>query len=109
MTEKTVMMIKLISGEEILGEVDEKTVLYNGRVSVRNPDRIILQPDPKTGQLGIILLDFIPYAKDKDHTIDINDNAIAFKSDVAPELAKNYKERHSSIIMPTQPIVNLRV
>ncbi len=109
MSETKVMMIKLNTGEEIIGEVDEKTVLYNGRVTVRNPDRIILQPT-QTG-LGIVLLDFLPYAKDgKNVSIDISDNSIAFKfEEVSPELVKNYKERHSSILMPTQPIVNLRV
>lgn len=109
MSEKKIMMIKLNSGEEILGEVDVKTAAYNGRVSVRNPDRIILQPTP-TG-LGIVLMDFIPYARDvKNVEVDISDTAIAFKfENVSHELVKNYKERHSSIMMPTSPVVNLRV
>lgn len=107
---KKLMMIKLITGEELLGEVEERTANYNGRVTVTNPERIILQQTPQG--LGIVLMDFIPFAKDtKKVSIDINDNAIAFKfEDIAPDLVANYRQKYSSIILNPNPnpVVTLR-
>ncbi len=88
-----IMIIKITSGEEILGEV----VDVGATVKVKNPMVIIARPDPQTGNMSVGLMPFAPFSDDK--TVDIYPHAIV--ADYAPEqeMTNEYNRRFGAGIV----------
>ena len=84
----TVMAYKMISGEEIVGEIGEQTAEY---IQLINPAAIVFQDDGH-GKIGMGLAPFIPYAKRsaKGSEVGMMVSAIAFMMEVDVKLENEY-------------------
>lgn len=59
--------IKLVSGEEIIGDTEEK---FNGDIVVTKPLLIVMMPSQSGGEFTVGLAPFLPYAKDKSFFLE---------------------------------------
>jgi hypothetical protein len=88
-----IMIIKVNSGEEILGEVVE----VGTTLKVKNPMVILARPDPSTGQMSVGLMPFAPFSDDK--TVDIYPHAIVADYTPEQEMLNEYNRRFGSGIV----------
>lgn len=92
----TVLITRLITGEEILGEVTEST---ESSCSISNPTQIAAQPNPKTGNVDIHMAPFVPLSSQKAITISLK-NVLCQYEPVVEILNKYNTMFGSGIIIP---------
>lgn len=83
----TVQLFKLISGDEIVGEVQNENANF---CSVKNPLLISFEKDYRTGVVGVILVNYIPFSK--SDTIDIPINSILLKTEISKSMVEYYEK-----------------
>lgn len=88
-----VMIIKVTSGEEIIGEIVE----VSATVKVKNPMVIIARPDPSTGQMSVGLMPFAPFSSDQ--TVDIYPHAVVADYTPEQEMMNEYNRRFGAGIV----------
>lgn len=96
--EKQILILALVSGEHLMGEVTES----NGAYICADIVQIVTQ-DVGDGKAQMGFFPYMPYA-DHDRGIDIPTNlaSIAFPSE---SLENHYKERFGKIITPQSKII----
>lgn len=57
-----VICLKLMSGEEVVGKLVERNIEY---IKLKDVASIIMMPGGQTGQVGLGLMPFLPYAENK--------------------------------------------
>jgi hypothetical protein len=80
-------LFKLISGEEVIGEVLTETNQFS---SVRNPLLISFEKDHRSGVVGVILVNYIPFSK--LDTVDIPSSSIMLKTDISKSMIEYYEK-----------------
>ena len=88
MSDDNIYMIKLSNREEIIGEIDDKD--NKDHIKIYNPLLVSVERDSTSGQLGMMLIDYIPYSN--SDSIDVNVNNIMFISVVNYSM-KTYYEK----------------
>ena len=87
------MVLKLTSGEEVLGEV----VSVGATIKLKNPTAIITRADPQTGNLNVGLMPFAPWSADK--TIDVYPHAVVADYEPEQEMCNEYNRRFGAGIV----------
>ena len=80
----TVMAYKMISGEEIIGEVGDSSEEF---IQLKNPASILMQDDGR-GKIGMGLMPFAPYSKHNEVIMHVS--AVAFTMEVDHKLENEY-------------------
>ncbi|MBA10360.1 MAG: hypothetical protein CMC73_04050 [Flavobacteriaceae bacterium] len=98
MSLKSVKLVRLISGEELLGEV---TVLDSGNVKLKNSCQVATSyADPTSATARIGLAPFLPYTNAKDG-VEVQQNYIGFITEPVTELLNEYsKVFGSGLVLP---------
>lgn len=92
--------LKLISGDEIIANIDEG---IEGLVILKKPLQIMMIPN-QNNQFGIGLAPFCPYAK--DDVIPLRSGAILSIFDPEIGMLNEYNTRHGSgIVVPESKII----
>lgn len=91
-----VRIIRLLTGEEILGDVVEAD--SSGFVRVNNPTQINAMPNPKTGNMDIHMAPFLPLSKEK--YIDLVANHVLCQYEPVKDIANKHIQMYSGIILP---------
>jgi hypothetical protein len=95
-----VKILRLVTGEELLGEVLD----LNNTIQIKNPVRIVVMPnkiDPKTPNVG-----FAPWADfsdDKTVTLD-KSHIIAIMSPIK-EFVNQYNSMFGGLVVPTSNLI----
>ena len=90
------LITRLITGEEILGEVESLT---NNECKILNPTQIAVAPNPKTGNVDVHMAPFAPLAADKH--IVVNLNAVLCQYSPVTEVLNKYNTMFGSgLIIP---------
>jgi hypothetical protein len=98
-----VKIIKLITGEELLGEVTESSPIPTS-VIIKNPIRIVVMPnkiDPKTPNIG-----FAPWAEftdDKSFVLD-KSHILAIMNPIK-EFVNQYNSMFGGLVLPTGNLI----
>lgn len=96
----TVKAVKLISGEELIGEVlweDEEAI------ALRNVLAIMIQRT-QTGDLNVGFIPFAPYLG-KNTTFDFKLNNLLFVKEVDDQMANQYNSIFGGIVTPPKQIL----
>ena len=96
----TVKAIKLISGEELLGEVfheDETEILLKNVLA-------ILMSRQQDGNLGIGFVPFAPYLG-KDMTLEFKTSHLIFSKEVDDQMKNQYNSIFGGIITPPKTLL----
>lgn len=88
----TVKILKMINGEVVIGEITAET---ESTYTVKAPATVMIREN-ETGQLGVGLADFMPYATG-DATIRLN--AIAAEGEADQKLVNEYNRVFGSGIV----------
>jgi hypothetical protein len=102
----TIKAIKLISGEELVGEIiheDHGVDTLLKEITVKNPLAIRMQRHPN-GDLQIGFVPFAPYLG-KSPTITFAGNKILFAIEVDTKMASQYNSIFSGIVTPPKEII----
>lgn len=95
-----VKCIKLISGEEIIADIDES---LDGLVLLKKPSLIMMIPN-QTNQFGIGLAPFCPYAKDE--VVPIRAGAIVTIFEPDTGMKNEYNTRFGTgLVVPESKII----
>lgn len=95
-----VKALKLISGEELIGEVlDEDYQVVN----VRNLLAIMIQRTP-TGDLNVGFIPFAPYLG-KNTTFEFKREQLLFVKEVDDQMANQYNSIFGGIVTPTKQLI----
>ncbi len=84
-----VKLLKLVTGEEIIGDITETGV----DLSVKNPIKIALAKE------GLAMIPFCPFMK--GHTITVTKVNVVFETEIDDDLANAYKEKFGGIMLAT--------
>ena len=94
-----VQILKISSGEEIIGKVTDLVVQDRQIICVQKPAVIILQPTDNEGKFGIGLAPYAPYAV--ENTIHIMPNHVIGVMQPTEQLVDEYNSQYGSdVIMP---------
>jgi hypothetical protein len=96
----TIKAVKLISGEELVGEVHHEE---EGSVSLKNVMLILIQRD-KDGNLGIGFLPFAPYLG-KEAVFDFPESKTTFVKEVDTQMANQYNSIFGGIVTPPKSLI----
>lgn len=88
-----IMVLKLSSGEEVLGEV----ISVGTTIRMKNPTAIITRADPQTGNLSVGLMPFASFSADK--TVDIYPHAVVADYTPEQEMCNEYNRRFGAGIV----------
>jgi hypothetical protein len=91
-----VKVVRLLTGEEILGDVVESD--SPEFVRVNNPTHITAMPNPKTGNMDIHMAPFLPLCKEK--FVDLAASHVLCQYEPVKDIANKHVQMHSGIIMP---------
>lgn len=95
-----VKCVKLISGEEIIADIDES---FDGLVLLKKPLLIMMVPN-QNNQFGIGLTPFCPYSK--EDTIPIRSGAIITVFEPETGMKNEYNTRFGTgIVVPESKII----
>jgi hypothetical protein len=93
MLDENIKLVRLISGEELIGKVQ---VNPQG-VQIEKPAIIIVQPPQRQGdRMGIALVGWLPYTMAEKNGVHIKQEHVLFTVDPEPSLLKSYRERFSA-------------
>ena len=95
-----VKAIKLVSGEELIGEVIHED---ESSISLRNPLAIMLQRT-NTGDLNIGFIPFAPYVG-KDVTFDFASSNLIFSKEVDEQMKSQYTTIFGGIVTPPKTLI----
>ena len=95
----SVQVLKLVSGEEILGDVLEQ---LDNTVTINNVVAIVLQRT-QTGDMGIGFMPFMPYVASKKLKID--QSKIILMTDVDEEVKNQYNSIFGGIVTPSSKLI----
>lgn len=94
----TVLITRLLTGEEILGEVVDGTDPHVTRV--KNPTLIAASPNPKSGNVDIHMAPYTPLSENK--FIELRTSLILCQYAPVTEVVNKYNSMFGSgIILPT--------
>jgi len=93
-----IKLIRLVSGEEIIAEVEEVPNTKN--ISIK--DAIVLIPAGE-GKIGI--MPFMPYTKAKDG-LTLRDKDVMFMVDPVEDLVTQFKSARSGIVTAPKGIIS---
>jgi len=102
----TVKAVKLISGEELVGEVVHEERGNDGfieEISIKNVLAIINQRDNQ-GNLGVGFVPFAPYLG-KNVTFDFKHDKLLFIKEVDDQMANQYNSIFGGIVTPPKSIL----
>lgn len=92
-----ILITRLFTGEEILGEVVVDATTDN--VQIKNPTQIAAAPNPKTDKVDIHMAPFVPLSQDKSITIAAKN--VLFQYTPVTEIVNKYNTMFGSgIILP---------
>lgn len=99
-----IKIVRLISGEELIGEVTEYLSNETPKVLIDKPALVVLQrPTTAQDRVGIALYNWLPYTTAEKEGVVIDKTNVVFI--VTPEegLTRSYRERFSpvSIVLPS--------
>lgn len=96
----TVQIIKLSTGEELIGKVSDCVVEGQQFIQIEKPAVVILVPDEQTqGKFGIGLAPYAPYAE--KNTVNVMPNHIVAIFNPATSLVNEYNTHYGSkVIIP---------
>lgn len=95
----TVKAIKLVTGEEIMGEVESETSTH---ITLENPVQVALQPT-RTGEMGLSFLPFMPYLGKVKYDIPL-DKTILVK-EVDEQMKNQYNSVFGGIVVPPKTLI----
>lgn len=95
----SVMMLRLINGDEIVGKV---SVIQN-MIKVAKPAAVMIQPGA-AGKAQMALVDFIPMAKTKEIILDSRNILFSYDPDDQIEAAYN-QNFGSGLVLPKKGIL----
>jgi hypothetical protein len=98
-----VLITRLVTGEEILGEVELSDC--GTQCCVSNPTHISAGANPKTGNVDIHMAPYIPLSSQKKVTLSLN--FVLCQYEPVKEIVSKYKTMHSGIILPNASGVSL--
>jgi len=90
----SIKIIKLVTGEELIGELVTSYVTSNGDVDYEIKDVAIVQMVPTQTGLGLSLFPFAPYTEDKTHIF--RGKHIIIAMDPGVDLINNYNKMYGS-------------
>jgi len=102
----TVKAVKLISGEELVGEVVHEERGNDGfieEISLKNVMLILIQRDQQ-GNLGVGFVPFAPYLG-KNTTFDFKHDKLFFVKEVDDQMANQYNSIFGGIVTPPKSIL----
>jgi hypothetical protein len=94
----SIMMLRLINGDEIVGKV---SVIQN-MIKVVKPAAVMIQPGA-AGKAQMALVDFIPMAKNKEIVLDPRNVLFTYEPDDQIESA--YQQNFGSLLLPRKGIL----
>ncbi len=98
-----IKILKLVTGEELLGEVTQTSPIPNA-ISIKNPVRIIVMPnkmDPKTPNVG-----FAPWAEFSDQkSFTIDKSHVLCIIDPIKEFINQYNSMFGGLVVPTSNLI----
>ena len=90
----SVKLIRLISGEELIGEV---SFVGNSEVKIEKPAIVIIQrAQTATDRMGIALVGWMPYTDAERGGVTFDKSHVLFVVDPEESLAKSYRERFTA-------------
>jgi hypothetical protein len=92
-------LVKLSTGEEVLGYVNVADAVNMGFVTVFEGLLVFMQQSPDGKSVGIGVLDWLPYAKTKEG-VRVYLTQIVYLVDPADKLAEMYRQKMSPIKTP---------
>lgn len=94
----TVMITRLLTGEEILGDVTQQE--NETFVTIENPTQVGAAPNPKTGQVDVHMAPFAPLSADR--VIKIRSQNVVCQYEPVVDIVNKYNSMFGSgIIIPT--------
>ena len=90
----SIKIIKLVTGEELIGELVSSNQTPNGEVDYEIKDVAIVQMVPTQTGLGLSLFPFAPYTEDKTHVF--RGKHIIIAMDPGVDLINNYNKMYGS-------------
>ena len=107
MSEKEIVMFRVITGEDIIAEFHEET--SDGGLVYKNPIQLGVFPSQtKPGEQSYGFVPFPPYkdpSKREDSYVKFNKNGIVFYPELDEHFLTEYKRIFSKIVTPTQSII----
>ena len=95
----TVIAMKLVSSEEVIGEVVERTDLA---IKLKNVVTVAVQQTEKGPALGF--LPFMPYLP-KNGTVEFNLNHVILTETVDDQMANQYNSVFGGIVTPPKSLI----
>jgi len=93
MLDENIKLVRLISGEEIIGKVNSNPQ----GVQIEKPAIVIIQPPQRQGErMGIALVGWLPYTGAEKNGVAIKQEHVLFVVDPEPTLLKTYREKFSA-------------
>lgn len=86
-----VICLKLMSGEEVVGKIIERN---NDFIAIKDVASIIMMPGGQSGQVGLGLMPFLPYAENK--TFHFSRSLIMVDFDPNVDMLNNYNRMFGS-------------
>jgi len=103
--ENEVKICKLVSGELLIGEFTEDGSNYD----IKNPMHIMFQPGQAENQIGIGLIQYIPFMG-KNSSIQIGiDKVLCWINEFPAEIMSQFQGSTSGIVVPPKPDLKLVV
>lgn len=92
-----IMITRLFTGEEILGDVD---VVDANTIRIENPTQVGVSPNPKTGSVDVHMAPFMPLSAQK--FVNIRAENVLCQYEPVTEIVNKYNGLFGSrIIIPT--------
>jgi len=102
----TVKAVKLVSGEELVGEVVHEDHANDGfieEISIKNVLAIMIQRD-REGNLNVGFVPFAPYLG-KDVTFDFHHSKLIFVKEVDDQMKNQYNSIFGGVVVPPKQIL----
>lgn len=103
MAKENVRLVRLVSGEELVGQIDETET----EVTIKKAAIVIVQPPRTAGeQMGIAMIGWMPYTQARQDGVTVKKQHVLFIVNPEPNMVKTYNEKFTSdsILVP-QPDV----
>jgi hypothetical protein len=97
-SESDIKIVRLISGEELIGEVTEYFKNNEPKVLIDRPAMVALQrPSATDDRVGIALYHWLPYTTIEKEGVVLDKRNVLFIATPEEGLARTYRERFSSL------------
>lgn len=96
-TEPKILILRLISGEEIVGKVKKTETNF----IVEKPYQLIVNRQQSAEHVGLAV---VPYCKfNINATIELQNNHVIFSHNAPEQIEKAYSEQTSGLVLPNNP------